>query len=64
MTQTPAAIDGLWFTCIVVPLVGNFIAFLILQLYRLKDRDVKIMMRCNAGDITREEALMRIKAKL
>ena len=64
VTQTPAAIDGLWFTCIVVPLVGNFIAFLILQLYRLKDRDVKIMMRCNAGDITREEALMRIKAKL
>ena len=64
ITQTPSAINGLWIACILVPLIGNFIAFLILQFYKLKDSDVKLMMSCNAGEITREDALAQIKCKL
>ena len=64
ITQTASAINGLWIACILVPLIGNFIAFLILQFYKLKDADVKTMMRCNAGEITREDALAQIKCKL
>ena len=64
ITQSAEAIDGLWIACILVPLIGNFIAFLILQFYRLKDSDVKTMMRCNAGELNREEALAQIKCKL
>ena len=64
ITQTPSAINGLWIACILVPLIGNFIAFLILQFYKLKDADVKTMMSCNAGEITREDALAQIKCKL
>ena len=60
ITQTPS----LWIACILVPLIGNFIAFLILQFYKLKDADVKTMMSCNAGEITREDALAQIKCKL
>ncbi|HIU98908.1 MAG TPA: hypothetical protein IAC73_03590, partial [Candidatus Limadaptatus stercoripullorum] len=49
---------------IVVPLIGNFIAVLILQFYKLKDKDVALMMRCNAGEISREEAEAGITCKL
>lgn len=62
--QSAQAIDGLWFTSIVVPLIGNFIAVLILQFYKLKDKDVALMMRCNAGEISREEAEAGITCKL
>lgn len=64
VTQTPEAINGLWITCILVPLIGNFVAFCILQFYRLKDKDVNLMMRANTGEITKEEAMKGIKCRL
>ena len=64
VTQPDSAIDGLWIACILVPAIGNLIAVIILQFYRLKDSDVKLMMRCNAGEISREEALSGIKCRL
>ena len=64
VTQPDSAINGLWIACILVPAIGNFIAVCILQLYRLKDSDVKLMMRCNAGEISREEALAGITCRL
>ena len=64
VTQSDSAVNGLWIACILVPAIGNFIAFLILQLYRLKDSDVKLMMRCNVGEISREEAVSGIKCRL
>ena len=64
VTQSDSAINGLWIACILVPAIGNFIAVCILQLYRLKDSDVKLMMRCNAGEISREEALAGITCRL
>lgn len=64
VTQPDPAINGLWIACILVPAIGNFIAVMILQLYRLKDSDVKLMMRANAGEISREEAIAGIKCRL
>ena len=64
VTQPDSAINGLWIACILVPAIGNLIAAIILQFYRLKDSDVKLMMRCNAGEISREEALSGIKCRL
>ena len=64
VTQPDSAVNALWVACILVPAIGNFIAAMILQFYRLKDSDVKLMMRCNAGEISREEALSGIKCRL
>ena len=64
VTQPDSALNGLWIACILVPAIGNFIAVMILQFYRLKDSDVKLMMRCNAGEISREEALSGITCRL
>ena len=44
----------------ILPVIGNAIAFLILQLYKLKDRDVQFMTDCNTGKISREEALSNL----
>lgn len=55
-SQTPQAINGIWFAYSVFPVIGLVIAFLIWTLYKLNDKDVQIMADCNAGKITREEA--------
>ncbi len=54
--QPDGALDGLWFTYNVVPIIGLVIALGIWCLYRLKDKDVQIMADCNSGQITKEEA--------
>lgn len=54
--QPAGALDGLWFTYNVVPIIGLVIALGIWSLYRLKDSDVQIMTDCNSGKITKEEA--------
>ena len=54
--QPAGALDGLWFTYNVVPIIGLVIALGIWSLYRLKDKDVQIMADCNSGKITKEEA--------
>lgn len=54
--QTPEALDGLWFTYVLFPVIGLVIALVIWSFYRLKDKDVQIMTDCNSGKITREEA--------
>ena len=64
ITQSTEAVNGLWITCILVPLIGNFVAFCILQFYRLKDKDVALMMRANTGEISKEEAMKGINCRL
>lgn len=58
--QTEEAINGLWFTYNVVPIIGLVIALGIWLLYRLKDKQVQIMADCNAGKITKEEAIVAL----
>lgn len=61
--QTAEALDGLWFTYVLVPAIGVIIALAIWAFYRLRDKDVQVMADCNSGKISKEEALARLSKK-
>lgn len=61
--QTPAALNGLWVVYALVPVVGMIISTFFYLSYHLNDRDVQIMAKCNAGEITREEAEKQLSRK-
>jgi hypothetical protein len=46
-----------------IPTIGLIFAGFIWHFYKLKDEDVKIMIDCNNGKITKEEALEKISIK-
>ena len=54
LSQT--ATNGLWFVYALVPVIGMVISTFFYLAYKLNDKDVQIMAKCNAGEITREEA--------
>lgn len=54
--QSAEAIDGLWFTYNVVPIIGLVIALLIWHFYKLNDKDVQVMADYNVGKISKDEA--------
>ncbi len=61
--QSAHALDVLWFSYVMIPAIGCLIACAIWVFYKLNDKDVQIMMDCNAGKITREEAESRLSRK-
>ncbi len=61
--QSEFTLDGLWFIFIMIPTIGLILAGIFWQFYKLKDEDVKLMIDCNNGKITREEALEKISIK-
>jgi Na+/melibiose symporter-like transporter len=61
--QSEFTLNGLWFIYIMVPTIGIIISGVIWHFYKLKDADVKLMIDCNNGKITREEALEKISIK-
>ncbi|MEE1139330.1 MAG: MFS transporter [Acutalibacteraceae bacterium] len=61
--QTSEALDGLWFTYNIVPIIGLVIALIIWSFYKLNDKDVQIMADCNVGKITKEEAKKLLSRK-
>ena len=54
--QSAAALNGLWIVYALVPVIGMVISTFFYLGYKLNDRDVQIMAKCNAGEITRQEA--------
>jgi sugar (glycoside-pentoside-hexuronide) transporter len=53
----PAGFEGRLFVIyILVPAVGFLLALPLLSRYKLRDKDVQVMARCNSGAISREEA--------
>ena len=54
--QSAAAINGLWIVYALVPVIGMIISTFFYMAYKLNDKDVQIMAKCNSGEITREEA--------
>jgi glycoside/pentoside/hexuronide:cation symporter, GPH family len=54
--QVAGFADKLFAVTIWVPAVGLTIGAVILSFYKLRDKDVQIMAKCNAGEISREEA--------
>ena len=55
--QTPQTIQRIWAMSTVFPAISGAAALLIILLfYKLRDKDIAVMMRLNTGEITREEA--------
>ena len=54
--QSPAALNGLWIVYALVPVIGMIISTFFYLCYKLNDKDVQIMAKCNSGELTREEA--------
>ena len=61
--QSEFTLNGLWFIFIMIPTIGLILAGIFWLFYKLKDADVKLMIDCNNGKITREEALEKISIK-
>ncbi len=61
--QTSEALDGLWFTYNIVPIIGLVIAAVIWGFYKLNDKDAQVMADYNAGKITKEEAEKSLSRK-
>ena len=54
--QPDVALNGLWIVYALVPVIGMIISTFFYLGYKLNDKDVQIMAKCNAGEITREKA--------
>ena len=62
-TQPDSAIRGLWIVYALVPVIGMIISTFFYMAYKLNDKDVQIMAKCNSGEITREEAEAQLSRK-
>lgn len=63
VTQSPLAMQGLWFVYALMPVIGLAISAVFFWFYKLNDKDVQIMAKCNAGEISREEAEAQLSGK-
>ena len=64
VVQGASTIKGLWALFGIAPLVGGILAIVIMLMsYRLRDQDVALMIRCNNGEISREEAYAAFQNK-
>ena len=60
---SPQATSGLWIVYALVPVIGMVISTFFYLGYKLNDKDVQIMAKCNSGEITREEAEAQLSRK-
>lgn len=63
VTQTPHALNMLWLVFMLIPAIGGLLAYITWLFYDLKDKDVQVMIDCNTGKITREEALNKMSKR-
>ncbi len=63
VTQTPHALNMLWLIFMLIPAIGGFLAYITWMFYDLKDKDVQVMIDCNTGKITREQAMSMMSKK-
>ena len=61
--QSETALSGLWIVYALVPVIGMVISTFFYLGYKLNDKDVQIMAKCNSGEITREEAEAMLSRK-
>ena len=61
--QSEAALNGLWIVYALVPVIGMIISTFFYLGYKLNDKDVQIMAKCNSGEISREEAEAMLSRK-
>lgn len=63
VTQTPHALNMLWLIFMLIPAIGGLLAYITWLFYDLKDKDVQVMIDCNTGKITRDEAMNSLSKK-
>ncbi|MFR3323764.1 MAG: MFS transporter [Oscillospiraceae bacterium] len=63
VTQPQEAMDVMWVIYALIPLIGTLLGVLVMGIYKLKDKDVELMAKCNAGEITREECEAQLSRK-
>ena len=61
--QSAGALNGLWIVYALVPVIGMIISTFFYLGYKLNDKDVQIMAKCNSGEISREEAEAQLSRK-
>ena len=61
--QSPAALNGLWIVYALVPVIGMIVSTFFYLGYKLNDKDVQIMAKCNTGELTKAEAEMLLSRK-
>jgi Na+/melibiose symporter-like transporter len=61
--QSETALKGLWIVYALVPVIGMVISTFFYLGYKLNDKDVQIMAKCNSGEITRQEAEAQLSRK-
>ncbi|MCL2512371.1 MAG: MFS transporter [Oscillospiraceae bacterium] len=59
-SQTEQALNGLWIAYALVPVIGMALGVVLLYFYKLSNSDVQLMSDCNAGKISREEAVEKL----
>lgn len=55
VAQPESSLNMLWMLYALIPAIGTILGVIVMFLYRIKDEDVELMTKCNAGEITREE---------
>ena len=63
ITQSPMALNGLWITYTLVPAIGGLLSLIPYSLYRLNDKDIQVMAKCNCGEITKQEAETKLSRR-
>lgn len=63
VTQPQQALDVMWAIYALIPLLGALAGVAVMGFYKLKDKDVELMAKCNAGEITREECEAQLSRK-
>ena len=62
---TVGGMHGVWFTLTIFSAIGSCISIpCMLIFYKLRDKDVKLIIQCNTGEITKSECESRISRKL
>ncbi|MBQ6125785.1 MAG: MFS transporter, partial [Erysipelotrichaceae bacterium] len=63
VVQPQSALDTLWIVYMLIPAIGTILSIAVMFFYKLDDKDVQIMAKCNAGEITREECEAQLSRK-
>ena len=61
--QPESALNMLWIVYTLIPAIGTILGVIVIAFYRLKDKDVELMTKCNGGEITREECEAQLSRK-
>ncbi len=64
VAQTQKVVDSIFFMYSGAPFISGTIAMIIwLVIFRLKDKDITTMSKCNSGEISRDEAVKLLSCK-